>query len=73
MATTNACDSCHKKFRVDEDLTLNDMREHRLILLRGTYWHIPCAKMTRDDTGKFDVMEPSPGKLVRESGPPTLK
>lgn len=63
-----ACNYCGKVFEIDEDLTLDDMRDQRIALLRGAYWHIPCSRLIRTG-GSVDVEEHGPGKLVPINNP----
>lgn len=58
------CDECGRAFRLDEDTTLNDLVEFRLLLIGGTCWHMTCARVCRTENDILYVKEPSKGRLI---------
>jgi hypothetical protein len=56
------CDRCGKEFRLDEDITLNDLAAKRVLYVRDSYWHMPCSVIIRREN-YVDVDENSTGKL----------
>jgi len=41
------CKTCRKKFELVEGTTMDNLKELRIVLVDGEYWHKPCAKLVR--------------------------
>ena len=62
------CDYCQKPFVLPDPLTLDDMREHRIITHDGKLWHVTCARTVKEADGSIRVVEPYTGQLARRDG-----
>ena len=61
---TYTCEICRKTINLPDEVTLDDLKELRLLYGDGSYWHIPCSNVTRTEKG-IELRLPSQGKLVR--------
>jgi hypothetical protein len=62
------CSSCWQRFSFDpKDVTLDELRQMRVVFLRGEHWHTLCAGIRRTPDGGVDVdPRDTRGRLVKE-------
>ncbi|MEK7765156.1 MAG: hypothetical protein AAB368_02860 [bacterium] len=60
------CESCQKKFSLEEPFLMKDLHANRLYTQEGKLFHLSCAKTTREADGSFKLEDESAGLVVRK-------
>jgi len=66
---THHCSMCGRRFALNENPTLNELRENRVLLGPTAYYHIPCAKIDiGTGASRGSIVNDVSGKLVKHNG-----